>query len=419
MTLALALLLSALSPHAFAQEEVEAEETVTGDAPASPAALRSVDADEVSAEGQVSEGRPYPDAVYRGVDALGLDADFIAACYEGTRMVYRREYKKAKGFFSRLDKEHPGYAIQHVGSVLIYQSLMMENFDFRFESQYSYHSSTAITALEAELEAKPDAPRGERALKRFFAGALMGVESIHIMRRGEYVPALSRGLDAIRHIDEVKALAPDFRDPRLGDGLYKYWRSVVTLNSKVLPDFEDQRAEGIEDMKAVESEGVFLGPGATMALAFTWIEERDLPRARKSCLRNYRDFPKNVINNLVLSRVLMYERKYEQSLRVLGEIEAEAPENQRVWYYYATVYLRQNELDRAEAAVDRYLEFEDLDGYFRAQGLHRKGDIAYRRKDFAQAEALYKEALKTGDYKPAKQKLERMRQLKREGRISY
>ena len=214
----------------------------------------------------------------------------------------------------------------------------------------------------------------------------------------------------------AQKLAPRFYDPLLGTGLYEYWRSAVSMNTKALPDWGDHRAEGIVKMQTVESDGVFLGPGATMALAFTWIEERDMKRALGSCLRNYRSYPDNIINNLVLARVYIYTREYDSALRILNEILADDPQNQRSHYYLSTVYLRKGEVDRAQTEIDKYMSFP-LENDMKAQGMHRKGDICMKRQQYKEAENYYKEAVKLADYGPSKQKLTRIEKMKKEGKI--
>ena len=198
-------------------------------------------------------------------------------------------------------------------------------------------------------------------------------------------------------------------DAHLGDGLYLYWRSVVTLSHKALPSFGDARPEGIQKMQTVEREGVFLSPGATLGLAFTWIEERDTPRALEACQKNHRRYPDNVINNLVASRVHLSRRELTQSLKKLDEVLEDAPDNERAHYYYATVYLRMGRLEDAERALDTYLGF-NLEPDQRAQALYRKGDVALRREHFGDARGHYEQSASLG-YKPAAEKLTRLASL--------
>lgn len=409
------LTLVAWAPAAWAQD-VEPSETVTGQAPAKKADVKTVA--RVDTPPPLSEttppelvgltieqikAMPYPIVLYHAAAILGIEGEFMGQAWAGTQHVYGRRYNEAKAVFDAVNARWPGRGVGHVGGVLIHQSAMMENFDFRGESQYRQHSKAAVSELEAALK-KP----GAEAWEHFLLGMVKGIEGIHGMRRGEYVSSLGRGMEAMEHVEQAQKLAPRFYDPLLGTGLYQYWRSVVTMNSKALPDWGDHRAEGIANIQAVETQGVFLGPGASLALAFTWIEERDMKRALQACLRNYRAYPDNVINNLVLARVYLYQREYDSSMRILNEVLADDPRNQRAHYYLATVWLRKGDLVQADAAIDRYLAFP-LEDELRAQALHRKGDIAMRRKDTAAAKKHYTEAVKLADYEPSKKKLEKLK----------
>jgi len=354
---------------------------------------------------------PWPMEVHRGAVALGLESEFVWACYQGIEYIYKRDYKNAKSHWDSLNTKYPNRGVGHVGNVLLYQALMLENFDYRYEQQYLFHSQKALEELSDALQ-KP----GEEAWEHFLTGGMIGIESIHTMRRGDFVPALTRGVEAIGHVKKVKELAPKFSDPVLGDGLYKYWKTVVSQNSKLLPDGSDDRVEGISLMRKAESEAVFVGPASTLALVFTWIEEREFNRSLESCMRNRRQYPQNIINSMVMGRVYMYMRKYDNSLKIFDEVLQTAPDNMRVHYYKATTFLRKRDYDSAELAIDKYLAFE-LEPEFKAAGLHRKGDIYYRRKEYKKAEKLYKEAVKVNDYEPSKARLKRIKKLKKEGKI--
>ena len=354
---------------------------------------------------------PYPNFIYRGARSLGIEPEFVNDTYEGIELIYKRDYKRAKSHWDSMNGKYPARGLGHVGNVLIYQSLMLENFDYRYESQYKYHSGEAIAELNTSLKEE-----GDEAWEHFLLGGMIGVESIHTMRKGDFVPALSRGLEAIGHIKEGRERAPDFSDPVLGEGLYKYWRSVVTMNSKVLPDFSDEREAGLSLMKKAEVEAIFVRPAASLAMAFSWIEERQMRRALDACSKNYRPYPANIINNMLMGRIFMYMRNYDKSIETFNEALATSPDNQRVHYYLATTLLRKRDYDAAEREIDIYLKF-DLESQFKAAGLHRKADIYYRRKDYKTAEKYYKQAVKEDDYKPSKARIKRIKQLKKEGKI--
>ncbi len=354
---------------------------------------------------------PHDLEVYRGSTALSTDPAFVHDCRVGIELIYQRRYREAKKHWDGLNEKYPHQGIGHVGNVLVYQALMLENFDYRYETQYAYHVELAIEELEAAI-----AEGGNLAWKYFLLCGATGIDSIHTMRKGEFVAALTSGLTAIGYVSKVKALAPEFADVILGDGLYKYWRSVVALNYKLIPAGTDERALGISLMKKAEAEAVFVRPAATLALIFSYIEERQFKKALERCHSGHALYPDNVINNMVTGRVYMYMRKYHDALSKFDEILVDSPDNERVHYYMAVSLTRMRKYGDALAEIDRYLGYELSEG-FRASALHRKADIYYRQKDYDTAASLYQEAVKLNGYKPSKIRLARIKKLKKEGRI--
>lgn len=397
-----------LATLAFAEDDDRLEgETITGDAVRPE--LGDVE-DRGASLDLVETGSKWNARVVYGARALALEEDFVGGVQRGCELIYKRRYKDAKSHWAQMGEDWPGRAIEHAGMVLVWQALMMENFDFQFEKQYDRSYAKAMEESEAAIE-EP----GREGWDHFIAAAMLGVEAIHVMRKEDYLPAIWTGLEAVEHVKHVREHAPDFKDVLLGDGLYKYWRSVITMSSKALPDFGDERAEGIADMIQAENEAVFLGPGATMALAFTWIEERKTDKALASTLKNHRAYPDNVVNNLILARVYLSQRRFKDSKKILDQVLEDAPDNQRVQYYLATVNQKLADYPQAMEHVDTYLSF-DLLPYYEAQGYHRKGEIYFRTKKYEQAEAWYKKSVKTDGYKPAKKRLEKLKVMKKEGK---
>ena len=94
----------------------------------------------------------WPAKVVLAADALDIEVDFIGRAWQGTEHIYGREYKKGQDIWFELHQDYPGRAVQHIGSVLVYQSRMMENWDFVGEDQYRYHSREATRQLEEAIE---------------------------------------------------------------------------------------------------------------------------------------------------------------------------------------------------------------------------------------------------------------------------
>jgi len=362
---------------------------------------------------QEEHNRPYDNVVYRGAEVLQLTPEFVHGARQGLELIYLRNYPGALEHFGTMEKEYPGTGLGPVGRGLIYQALMLENFDFDYEPQYEVAWSQAKSELTEALEVP-----GNDAWENFLLVGVVGVEAIHSTRRYNYVGALTKAIEAMRYLERCKELAPDFPDLVLADGINNYWRSVVALNTKLIPDGEDKRAEGINQMKYVETHGVFVGAPTTLALTFTYLEERDIKRALGSASRAHQMYPDNIINNLVLARIYIYMRRFKQSEGICAQILEDDPENERVQYYLGLVYSRTKRMDEAIAQMEKYLGYELIDEY-RATTLYRLGGFHYRKGRYVQAEDFYIKAVKVNKHKGAKKRLERMKRLKKEGRISY
>jgi tetratricopeptide (TPR) repeat protein len=351
---------------------------------------------------------------YRGANEIGLEPAFIHRVREGLKFIYLRDYKGATNHFAAFERDYPDSAIAAAVQTMVWQARMLENFDFQYEAQYWVASAKARRDLEHALSVE-----GNEAWEHFLRAGVVGIESIHLMRTAHYLKALQLAFEAVDEAEQVRELAPDFTDLALADGMYNYWRTVVTQNSKVLPDFGDNRAEGIAQMRSVETGGIFLGPPTTLALAFTWIEEGDMKAAINSCLKNKRRYPDNIINNLVTGTTYVYMRKYRQAQETFDAILEIDPNNRRVFYWRGVAKMRRGRYEGALSDLNHYIAFDYMEDYQRSQAYYRLGQTHYRQNEFAEAEQAYKDAVKVDGHKSAKGSLERIKKAKKEGKLDY
>ncbi len=389
-------------------DDEEAEQTISGQRSNTPLIEDVEEATSNPSESYDtgSGGRLFSDKAYEGARVLNVDVEFVSDCLTAIEMLYERDYKGAKGAFEAAGTKWPGSGMGPIGSVLVFQALMLENFDFRYESQYELAAKRARQQLQEALEIP-----GNEAWEYFIYGGVLGVDAIHTMRKGSYLTALNRGIEAMKSVKKAKQLAPEFKDVLLGDGLYNYWRTVISKSVKGLPDFGDHRAQGIAQLQEVEREGIFLGPAASFALTYTWLEEGALKRALATAQGIQRKYPDNVVNNLLVGRLYMYRRMYSNSEQTFLHILKISPDNQRAHYYMCRLYLRTKRLKLAEEHIDKYLAF-DLDKDYQSRALYSKGLIYYRRKNYAKAEELLNQAWKIGKLKRAKRRIEKIRKIK-------
>jgi tetratricopeptide (TPR) repeat protein len=344
----------------------------------------------------------YPARIVNGAKMLNMDVEFVWECWSAMEGLYERDYAKSKRTFAGIEERWRGSGVGPVGQALVWQALMLENFDFKYDAQYNASFSRAQQAMEQAMLSP-----GNEVWETFLLGALLGVDAIHKMRKEEFVTAINRGMEAMKYVSRAGEMAPEFVDAQLGDGLWLYWRSVVALNTPGVPAFSDERERGIEMMQLAQQRSVFLRPAAGHALTYTWIEEGQMNRALGLATSLSRAYPNNIVNLQVLGRIQMYRRLYPESETTFKRIISIDANNERVHYYLQRLYLRWGKLDESLAHADKYLAF-NLSDYQRSYALYYKGTVYEKQGRLDEAEAAYKEAWRVDKLKRAKAKLERI-----------
>lgn len=357
-----------------------------------------VDAPELTPEG--GENLAYSPLSIKAAEVLHIDVVFADRCRKAIDLIYARKYKEAKKELDKLTVEYPTTGIGPSGMAVIYQGLMFENFDFRYERQYR----TAHTAALVQIAEGQRAP-GNEAIEFFLQAGMFGLEGIHQMRHGEYLSALSHGLDAVSAVSKCKEAAPDFVDAELGDGMFLYWRTVLARSSPLIPDGDDDREAGKLLMKRVEKDAVFMGPAATLGLTYAYIEERDLRNALARTMYGRKKYPDNVINNMTAGRVLTSMRRYDDAVHMYQEVLRTAPDNQRAHYHLGVVYGRQSKFADAEASFKTYIGYPEVTPDYRGQAWYRLGLLYARQERTTEAKAAYAAAVATSQNDAAKKAL--------------
>lgn len=351
----------------------------------------------------VEAGKEFPAVVYSGAKALDLEPAFVDGVRNGLGKLFARDYKGTREHFAAFEVANPGYGLDAFADLLVFQALMFENYDFKYEKSYLEASKRCKTKLETAVKAP-----GHQAFEEFLLTGVVGIAAIHGMRKEQYIGALSLAFEAMDHASKSRAAAPAFGDLDLADGLYNYWRTVITLTSRVLPDFGDHRVEGIRQMQAVEANGVFMSAPATLALTYTWIEEHDDKRALASAQKSRAKYPESAINNLVLGRTYINNREYDKAIAVFGDILKAVPDHRFVWYYKGIAEMRSGKLPEAEASLRTFLGFPELEVWQRSNAWYRMGQLRYRQERWTDAREAWKTAIKIDGNDRAKLRLTKL-----------
>lgn len=358
------------------------------------------------------DGPELDEPSWRGARQLDISAEFVFLARQGLELLYLRRYGDARAFFIELGQLYPGTGAAPVGEVLVWQAQMMENYDYRYQPQWEVASRTARSELEAAIKID-----GNQGWEEFMMTGVAGIEAIHAVRQGKYLKGLTLAFEAIDHLESAREAAPEFQDLMLADGMYNYWRTVITKKSPLLPDFGDHREEGVAQMRVVEEKGIFLAAPTTMALSFAYYEDGKNRAAIEACERNRALYPENTINLMMLGASNLQGKNPKGALEAFDALIASNADNQRVHYYRGKSLQQLRRYDEATAAFETYLGFARLEDSARGWAYFRLGQIASAEKRWSEAEIHFKESVRVAGNKSGREELDKIKKGRREGRI--
>ena len=342
---------------------------------------------------------------FTGENTLGVETDLMQRTQQGLEMIYQRQHKEALRHFREVREIYPDSPAGSFGRSVVFQAMMLENFDYGYRDTYQVEAEKALALVERALNS-PD----QKAWNYFLYAGIIGLDGLDRVREGDYLTAFNKGWDALEAMKKSKRHAPEFADPDLGIGIYNYWRTAITSRVDFLPKFGDHRAEGIQQMEHARDNGMLVWAGASFALSYTYMEERDYDKAIAECITLQAEYPNSIINNMLLARIYTKSKNYDGALAALEQIQQTDPSNRRVlWHIGDTYYKSRRDDDEAKQAFTEYLE-HTIPAPYRCHTEYRLGQIAQRARDYAVAARHFELALQANPkYSPAKKRLESMR----------
>lgn len=348
-----------------------------------------------------------------------------AAAAQVRDLLLQRQYAKAEQKMTAIQKRWPDDIIGIAGMMFLYQLRNMENFDKRFNNQYlKWHDAGRDRAQQILDDPKAD------AWHLYMAGGAYAMSGYHYFREGRTLRALQDGLRGIHGLEEAFKRDPDWVDPLMGLGAYKYWRSVYTKRVRFLPFFADQRKEGIAELLQVIGRGTLSRQLASGALAWIYINEKQYIKALRLNTALLKKYPDNVIALTLQGHLMVQLKRYREAMSHYQRCLEIDPSVSNIYYYIAalefdrivTQYHPRHEPQRTvteqesqeynEKIIPQLKRFMAMDPPMRSKALGYDlwGEILYRQKDWRGARKMSREALRL-DYSvyAAKERLGRLR----------
>ncbi len=345
---------------------------------------------------------------FTGENSLGVETDLMRRTQEGLDLIYQREYQLALRHFREVGEIYPDSPIGPFGRSVVFQAMMLENFDYEYRDTYRVEADKAMERVNKALKSSQ-----QKGWNQFIYAGVVGLDGLDRVREGDYLTAFNKGWDAIEAMKKAGRLEPTFADPDLGIGIYNYWRTAITDRVDFLPRFGDHRAEGIAQMERARDEGMLVWAGASFALAYTYMEERDYDKAMAECLKLQTEYPNSIINNMLLGRIYTKAKDYDAAVATFERIQTTDPGNRRVlWHLGDTYYKTRRHDEDAKRYFEQYLE-TSIPSMYVCHTNYRLGQIAQRGKDYDEAIRRYELAVAADPkYKPAQSRLESVKKKK-------
>ena len=343
---------------------------------------------------------------FTGENPLDVETDLMKRVQEGLELIYQREYQEALHKFREVNELYPDSPVGHFGRSVVFQAMMLENFDYEYRDTYRVEADLAKAKVQRTLKTGH-----QKGWNTFLYAGIVGLDGLDSVREGDYLTAFNKGWEAIEAMKKAKRLSPEFADPDLGIGIYNYWRTAITDRVNYLPRFGDHRAEGLVQMENSRDNGLLVWAGASFALAYTYMEEREYDKAIAECLKLQADYPNSVINNMLLGRIYTKSKDYDAAIATYDKLLVSAPDNRRVHWHIGDCYYKSRRHNaEAKEAFNKYLEM-NIPALYRCHSHFRLAGIAEREKDYAEAVSQYEKAVEADpSYTQAAKRLDKARE---------
>ncbi len=332
--------------------------------------------------------RLYSDREFTGENPLGVDRHLFARTQDALELMYQRRYDESLQAFERIGVDYPESPVQSVGRAVVYQARMFENFDYAYDRQYRQEYADSERLFRA-LGRSPD----NKAWIYFLKAVHEGLDAMYLVRHREYVSGLNKAWDALEKIQKVEKMAPEFKDVQFALGLYNFWRTAITEQADYLPTFGDHKAEGLAQIRQARDHGLLAPAPAGLALAYSYMENKDWTKATESIQWVQKRYPGNVMSEMTAGRIHRLAKRYDEAEEVLLAITKFAPDNDRVWFHIGeTRYRSRKKNNGAYDAYERYLSSDPIDEY-KAHTYYRMGLVKRRLRHYDEAIVLLQKAV--------------------------
>lgn len=203
----------------------------------------------------------------------------------GIEKIITQDYNSANKIFSKLDSLKNDIPF---GKIYLAAVEIARAYDYQqpFNDKYIHDNLEAAENLSKELLKKnPD-----NIWNKYFLALSKGYRSYYDAVCGNWLEALPEAVNSISLFEEILESDSSFHDAYIAIGAFKYWKSAKTEFLNWLPFVEDERDEGINNLRIAIKNSSYNYHLAINSLIWIYIDKEKYAAAAslaKSALEKY------------------------------------------------------------------------------------------------------------------------------------
>ena len=237
--------------------------------------------------------------------------------HEVSGFVLEGRYKEAEEAFDRFIDSFPDEPAGPLMKAAVVHYYSIDFDDFSRPDEYFHLLDTAKKLAREKI----DQDSNDVWAQYFFysAGILKAVWAVN---SGNFISGIFNGQAGVRGMSHIVSQDEDFYDAYLMIGSYKFWKSEAFRKLYWLPLIEDQRLQGIDEVKKALIRGKLINPLSSIVLNEMLIVY-DLELAINNLEELVRIYPTCRLFRWQLGESLKKAGNYEKAVRVLTGIAEE------------------------------------------------------------------------------------------------
>ena len=237
------------------------------------------------------------------------------------------DYAGARSRCDALEKAHPDLMIPTLGRLLADTAEMFEQDNF-LEEKPAQAELDHLAAVSRLISAR----RTWVYEDYLFLGGAYGGMGLHVSRRDDYLEAFRLGLIGLYYVSRADSLDSQPTDSQLAWGIFHYYRGYLAKSLPWLPVYANDMSQGLAEIRKAES-GLYIGPVATLALAYV-LGRGDKPEtALPYSTQLYRRFPDSALIAIEHGRALLHNGRYPEAAALFQSLRLRVPQNTKILYY--------------------------------------------------------------------------------------